>query len=190
MQSSVSPFYHEFMLDLSQTTMFEEYIRGRICSLGITVARKSKDGNLHLTKRSKTIRRRLSSNSSFNSDNSMSSKYYMENGITRVKCNIKLSTREDNQPPNVARTNIDNSNNMKIVANSTSILQPTHFQRMNSSITHVLSHCIESDSTSFFLTEKDNVPGAKKVEEECQLQKTYGNDKKMLVPRRKKVNSI
>ena len=190
MQSSVSPCYHEFMLDLSQTTMFEEYIRGRICSLGISVVRKSKNGDLQLTKRSKRLRKSLSSTSSITSDNSVSSQHCMENFITDEKRNSKLSTREDNQPANFARTNIDNSKNTKIVANSTSILQSAHSQRKNFTDAHIFSHYVESDNTSSFLTEKDNVPRDKKVEEECQLQKTYGNDKDRLEPRRKKVNSI
>ena len=190
MQSSVSPCYHEFMLDLSQTTMFEEYIRGRICSLGITVVRKSKDGDLHLTKRSKKLRKSLSSTSSITSDNSVSSQHCMENFITDEKRKSKLSNREESEPANFGRTNIDNSKNTKIVTNSTSILQTAHSQRMNSTNAHIFSHYVESDNTSSFLTEKDNVPRDKNVEEECQLQKTYGNDKEGLSSRRKKVKSI
>ena len=196
MESSVSSEYHEFMKELSQTTMFEEYIRSRICSLGITVAGKSKDGKLHLTKITKKKRKRLSTTSSSNSDNVMSSNNCRKNGIVRVKCNTKVNnnTREANQPENVSRTNIDSSNiTKKVLAQSTSILQTTddsHQQHTNSSITNFLSNNVDSDNTSSFLTEKDTVPKAKRVEEECQLQKTYGSDIERLVRRRKKVNSI
>ena len=46
--SSIPEEYAEFAKALSETTMFDEYIRGRIFALGINIGRNTKDGEMML----------------------------------------------------------------------------------------------------------------------------------------------
>lgn len=173
--------------------MFDEYIRGRICSLGINVVGCNKDGELHITKISKKKREFLSSNSSIASDDSVSSSNYTENGTidcSSIECNSQTIVKKDNEPGNTSKTNIDsNSKFMKGVYKTKKIFLPTHFQSTTSFVTNFLPHQEEPDNTSSALTEKDNVPKAKREKEVCQLQKTYGySDKQKVVRRRRKIS--
>ena len=52
--SSIPEEYQEFAKGLSETTMFDEYIRGKIFSLGINVGRNTKDGEIMLKRMCKS----------------------------------------------------------------------------------------------------------------------------------------
>ena len=47
-ESSIPEEYKTFAKGLSETTMFDEYIRGKIFSLGINIGRNTKEGKIML----------------------------------------------------------------------------------------------------------------------------------------------
>ena len=47
-ESSIPEEYQTFAKGLSETTMFDEYIRGKIFSLGINIGRNTKEGKIML----------------------------------------------------------------------------------------------------------------------------------------------
>ena len=195
MEYSISPEYHNFVNELSQTTMFDEYIRGKISSLGINIVGINKDGELHLTKMmSKMKRESLSSTPSTTSDDSVFSNNYTEKGppisCCSVECDSKTIMKKDNEAKNISKTNIDGSKGMKEGYKTRKLSLPTPFQSTTSFITNFFPQQDQPDNTSSTLTERDNVPKAKREKEVCQVQKTYGSDKQKLAPRRSKKISI
>ena len=159
-QSSISSEYHKFAQGLSQTTMFDEYIRGKICCLGIEVSGgRNKDGELHL--RRIFMANLISSKCSTALDDTLSSNNNSKrvaNDGASTQCNRKSITNKVNEPVNTSRAaNIDSSKLVKGVHKNKKISLPTHLQ---STATFYVANFLsyqekEPDNTSFALTEND-----------------------------------
>lgn len=166
--------------------MFDEYIRGKINSLGINVIRTRKNGNLILQRTCTLKPDQLKSNLEEYQDNNhpQSTKNSIENPNICLPfdefCDSYTVKVDDiHQQLNASKTNIESSKTMKLGCEINDKgcrmkKKPTHFQFSSSRTTNFLHQQDNPDNTSSPLTVKDNVLEGKRIkEEDCQTKKTH-----------------
>ena len=164
--------------------MFDEYIRGRILSLGVSVGRNTQDGELLLKRMCKPKQETLISDTLNTLARSALNKIDVPNG-TMDPSSTKLS---DQMPIEINKThqetNISNSNLFEYLENakrqdsetSKDVFQQTSNSHLPTSYAkNFFPQDDRPDNTSSSLTtEKNNVlEGKRERKEACQIQKTH-----------------